>query len=115
MRASHGAGWISQTQIADLYEGVPSERERRSFSYCTSARGHRSYLQAGTPGSASLRACGLLDTRKFYGKKGVLKIYNWNVPTYTPKEDHGRLAELWARNPVHTIQRADHLPGWLQG
>ncbi len=52
--------------------------------------------------------------RKFYGDKGVLKVDNWNAPTYSAEGGPRRDRSIRGENPVPLIERPDHFLDWLQ-
>ncbi len=52
--------------------------------------------------------------RKFYGDKGVLKVDNWNVPTYSAEGAPRRDGTLRGERPVPPVERPDHFLDWLQ-
>lgn len=55
------------------------------------------------------------STRNFFGDKGMIKLGNWNQPTYSssggPKRD-GSIRE--GENPVKEVEHPDHFLDWLQ-
>lgn len=52
--------------------------------------------------------------RKFYGDKGVLKVDNWNTPTYSAEGAPRRDGSIRGDNPVTPVERPDHFLDWLQ-
>jgi hypothetical protein len=56
--------------------------------------------------------CGSL--RNFYGDKGVLKLGNWNAPTYSAQGGPRRGGSIRGENDVTPIDRPDHFLDWLQ-
>jgi len=54
------------------------------------------------------------NTRKFFGDKGVLKVDNWNAPTYSPEGGPKRDGKIRGQNAVTPIDRPDHFLNWLQ-
>jgi predicted dehydrogenase len=54
------------------------------------------------------------NVRKFYGDKGVLKIDNWNAPTYSAEGGPRRDRSIRGEKPVPPIERPDHFLDWLQ-
>jgi predicted dehydrogenase len=57
---------------------------------------------------------GFGNTRKFYGDKGVLKVDNWNAPTYSAQGGPKRDGTIRGEQPVPAIDRPDHFLDWLQ-
>jgi predicted dehydrogenase len=53
--------------------------------------------------------------RKFYTDKGVLKIDNWNAPTYSAEGGPRRDRNIRGEKPVTPVERPDHFLDWLQG
>lgn len=64
--------------------------------------------------SANNMGNGYGNTRKFYGEKGVLKVDNWNVPTYSAEGGPRRDGSIRGDNPVPPVERPDHFLDWLQ-
>ena len=54
------------------------------------------------------------NTRKFYGDKGVLKVDNWNAPTYSAEGGPKRDGKIRGQVEVTPIERPDHFLNWLQ-
>ena len=52
--------------------------------------------------------------RKFYGDKGVLKVDNWNAPTYSAEGGPRRDRTIRGEKPVPLVERPDHFLNWLQ-
>lgn len=52
--------------------------------------------------------------RKVYGDKGVLKLDNWNAPTYSAEGGPRRDQSIRGQNDVVPIDRPDHFLDWLQ-
>ncbi len=52
--------------------------------------------------------------RKFYADKGVLKVDNWNVPTYSAEGGPRRDRTIRGEKPVVAVERPDHFLDWLQ-
>lgn len=57
---------------------------------------------------------GFGNTRKFFGTKGVLKVDNWNVPTYSAQGGPKRDGSIRGEVTVTPIERPDHFLDWLQ-
>jgi predicted dehydrogenase len=57
---------------------------------------------------------GFGNGRKFYGEKGVLKLDNWNVPTFSAEGGPRRDGQIRGQNTVTPIERPDHFLDWLQ-
>ena len=57
---------------------------------------------------------GMGSVRNFYGDKGMLKVDNWNSPTYSDKGSPRRDGTIKGENPVVTVERPDHFLDWLQ-
>jgi len=57
---------------------------------------------------------GFGNGRKFYGDKGVLKVDNWNAPTYSAEGGPRRDRKIRGENPVEPVARPDHFLDWLQ-
>jgi len=57
---------------------------------------------------------GFGNTRKFFGEKGVLKVDNWNVPTYSAQGGPKRDGSIRGEVTVTPIERPDHFLDWLQ-
>lgn len=54
------------------------------------------------------------NTRKFYGDKGVLKVDNWNAPTYSAQGGPKRDGSIRGEVAVNPVERPDHFLDWLQ-
>ncbi len=54
------------------------------------------------------------NTRKFFGEKGVLKVDNWNAPTYSAEGGPKRDGSIRGENEVTPVERPDHFLDWLQ-
>jgi len=54
------------------------------------------------------------STRKFYGDKGVLKVDNWNAPTYSCEGSPRRDGSVRGDKPVPPVAHPDHFLNWLQ-
>lgn len=55
------------------------------------------------------------STRNFYGNKGMLKVDNWNAPTFSNKgASHQDHTNKDGENPVEPVERPDHFLDWLQ-
>jgi predicted dehydrogenase len=54
------------------------------------------------------------SVRKFYGDKGVLKVDNWNAPTFSAEGAPRRDGSIRGDNPVKPVDRPDHFLDWLQ-
>ena len=54
------------------------------------------------------------STRKFYGDKGVLKVDNWNAPTYLCEGSPRRDGTIRGEKPVPSVETPDHFLNWLQ-
>ena len=54
------------------------------------------------------------NTRKFYGDKGVLKVDNWNAPTYLCEGSPRRDGTIRGEKPVPSVETPDHFLNWLQ-
>ncbi len=54
------------------------------------------------------------NVRKFYADKGVLKVDNWNAPTYSAEGGPRRDRSLRGEKPVPPVARPDHFLDWLQ-
>jgi predicted dehydrogenase len=57
---------------------------------------------------------GFGNGRKFYGDKGVLKVDNWNAPTYSAEGGPRRDRTVRGENRVTPVARPDHFLDWLQ-
>jgi predicted dehydrogenase len=57
---------------------------------------------------------GFGNTRKFYGDRGVLKVDNWNAPTYSAEGGPKRDGNIRGQNEVKPVARPDHFLNWLQ-
>ncbi len=57
---------------------------------------------------------GFGSTRKFYGDKGVLKVDNWNAPTYSAEGGPRRDGSIRGQIAVTPVERPDHFLDWLQ-
>jgi predicted dehydrogenase len=57
---------------------------------------------------------GFGNVRNFYGDKGVLKLNNWNSPTYSAEGGPNRDGSVRGENPVTPVERPDHFLDWLQ-
>ena len=57
---------------------------------------------------------GFGNTRKFYGDKGVLKLDNWTVPTYSAEGAPRRDGNIRGEKPVPPVEHPDHFLDWLQ-
>jgi predicted dehydrogenase len=64
--------------------------------------------------SANNLGNGFGNTRKFFGEKGVLKVDNWNAPTYSAEGGPRRDGSIRGDHPVPPIERPDHFLDWLQ-
>lgn len=53
------------------------------------------------------------SVRKFYGDRGVLKVDNWNAPTYSAEGGPRRDGTIRGDNPVPLVGRPDHFRDWL--
>jgi predicted dehydrogenase len=54
------------------------------------------------------------NCRKFYADKGVLKVDNWNAPSYSAEGGPRRDRTIRGDNPVPLVERPDHFLDWLQ-
>jgi predicted dehydrogenase len=54
------------------------------------------------------------SVRKFYAEKGVLKVDNWNAPTYSAEGGPRRDRSIRGEKPVPPVERPDHFLDWLQ-
>ncbi|MBI5768482.1 MAG: Gfo/Idh/MocA family oxidoreductase [Verrucomicrobia bacterium] len=52
--------------------------------------------------------------RKFYADKGVLKVDNWNAPTFSAEGGPRRDRSIRGEKPVPPVERPDHFLDWLQ-
>jgi predicted dehydrogenase len=57
---------------------------------------------------------GFGSCRKFYADKGVLKVDNWNAPTYSAEGGPRRDRSIRGEKPVPLVERPDHFLDWLQ-
>jgi predicted dehydrogenase len=57
---------------------------------------------------------GFGSCRKFYADKGVLKVDNWNAPTYSAEGGPRRDRSIRGEKPVTPVERPDHFLDWLQ-
>lgn len=64
--------------------------------------------------SANNLGNGFGNTRKFFGEKGVLKVDNWNAPTYSAEGGPRRDGSIRGEKPVPLVERPDHFLDWLQ-
>ena len=54
------------------------------------------------------------NIRKFYGDKGVLKVDNWNAPTYSAEGAPHRDGTIRGEKLVPMVEHPDHFLDWLQ-
>lgn len=54
------------------------------------------------------------SVRRFYGDKGLLKLDNWDRPTYSPEGGPKRDGSIRGEHPVTPVERPDHFLDWLQ-
>lgn len=54
------------------------------------------------------------SVRNFYGDKGVLKIGNWNKPTYTDEGSPRKDGSINGEHEVTPVEAPDHFLNWLQ-
>lgn len=54
------------------------------------------------------------SVRNFYGEKAMLKVDNWNAPTYSDKGCPRRDGTITGENPVKLVEHPDHFLDWLQ-
>jgi predicted dehydrogenase len=57
---------------------------------------------------------GFGSTRKFYGEKGVLKVDNWSVPTFSAQGAPRRDGTIRGEKPVPPVEHPDHFLNWLE-
>jgi predicted dehydrogenase len=57
---------------------------------------------------------GFGNSRKFFGDKGVLKVDNWNAPTYSAQGGPRRDGSIRGEIAVPPVERPDHFLDWLQ-
>jgi len=54
------------------------------------------------------------SVRNFYGDKGMLKVDNWDAPTYSDNGSPRRDGTIQGENAVNPVDRPDHFLDWLQ-
>lgn len=94
--------------------GIFSWKDENNFTVPDCVQGSWIYPEGFQLTSSNNFGNGYGNTRKFFGDKGVLKMDNWNAPTYSAEGGGRRDGRIRGQNDVKPIDQPDHFLNWLQ-
>lgn len=94
--------------------GIFTWQDEHGFSVPDCVQSTWVYPEGFLVSSANNLGNGYGNTRKFYADRGVLKVDNWNAPTFSPEGGPRRDGKIRGDKPVPPVERPDHFLDWLQ-
>lgn len=94
--------------------GIFTWKDEHEFTTTDCVQATWIYPEGFLVSSANNLGNGFGSTRKFYSEKGVLKVDNWNAPTYSAEGGPRRDGSIRGQQTVPLVERPDHYLDWLQ-